>query len=434
MEARATAPAIHRRIEVLETDLRKMQRWLAEYPDSERYQRWIWFTENRIAFEHGLLKAIPAEAAPLTRDQLEVGGAVCTHHHWYLIDRVNQKTITYTAFGSKLKLPITDITPDKYRSPAQLKAPDPSPEEATAEESTVTLVSEPDPVPTVAPTSAIVPVSEVQTRLEAVFKPLPSPRDLLTPGQSERLEFILNRPQVLQIEVARAKHGGIRFIVTVVGREQPVRLIAFGDGGTESTFGFGPEALESLFTVYPVEAEHLNTLYTFGYAKATVEDLQKLVQEKDWWLVDIRMSPRSRQARWNMGSLKSQIGDNYIHAPAFGNKNYKSGGVIELADPELGLQIVSKLLATKPVILMCACGDVNHCHRLTAAEYVVARRDVKLIHLDPALVKTLVLPAAQPDEAAEVPVLTDAEVQLGMPGFGENRVVRLLTPVQQTLL
>lgn len=177
----------------------------------------------------------------------------------------------------------------------------------------------------------------------------------------------------------------------------------------------------------------MNTLYTFGYAKATVDDLQKLVQDKDWWLVDVRMNPRSRQAQWNMKALQGRIGENYLHVPAFGNKNYKSGGEIELADPDEGLRVVSELLASKPVILMCACATVQNCHRRVAAEYVVARREVELIHLDPANVKKLLTPEVEPASELDNSGIS-IDVQFGLPGIGEDKIVRVVPPEQPPLL
>jgi hypothetical protein len=69
---------------------------------------------------------------------------------------------------------------------------------------------------------------------------------------------------------------------------------------------------------------------------------------------------------------------------ALGNRNYKNGGPIALADYEVGKQVIAEILATgQSVILMCACKDVAICHRRTAAEQLAADLGVPITHLVP---------------------------------------------------
>ncbi len=124
----------------------------------------------------------------------------------------------------------------------------------------------------------------------------------------------------------------------------------------------------------------MQALYTFGYTGRSPDELRALAAQLDALVADIRFSPRSRVPHWSGGRLASLLGDRYRHLPALGNRNYK-GGPVELVDLEVGVAQVAELLARQPVILLCACADVQRCHRRLAAEAIVARHGVPLTHL-----------------------------------------------------
>jgi hypothetical protein len=125
VERRETPRAIYNRIERLEADLRKFQRDIVgtEGATFEHYQAWIWFTENRLSFERALIEALPQEAKPINANEikLEKGGVFFDERQWYVIEKVNQKTVNYTTFGLRLKHPVGAITAKNYLSPAQLQ-------------------------------------------------------------------------------------------------------------------------------------------------------------------------------------------------------------------------------------------------------------------------------------------------------------------------
>jgi hypothetical protein len=89
--------------------------------------------------------------------------------------------------------------------------------------------------------------------------------------------------------------------------------------------------------------------------------------------VDVRLSPFSPNPTWRKPALERALGDRYVHLPAFGNRNYKVGGTIELADPEAGTEAVRRLLTRGPVALMCACASSRTCHRRLVAELICER-------------------------------------------------------------
>lgn len=132
----------------------------------------------------------------------------------------------------------------------------------------------------------------------------------------------------------------------------------------------------------------LQSLYTFGYSGKQPDALLALTEQLDAIpygirsviVADIRFSPRSRIPQWNGGRLAKLLGDRYHHLPALGNRNYK-GGPVEIVDLEAGVAQVADLLVHQPVILLCVCADIQHCHRRLAAEAILARYGVPLTHL-----------------------------------------------------
>jgi uncharacterized protein (DUF488 family) len=114
--------------------------------------------------------------------------------------------------------------------------------------------------------------------------------------------------------------------------------------------------------------------YSFGYSGKQPEDLLKAVGELGAVLCDIRLVPYSRwHPGWNKKRLASLFGNAYIHVPELGNLNYKSGGPIEIADINAGLQTVLDLLKTRSVILMCVCKDPLLCHRAVVSGELLNR-------------------------------------------------------------
>ena len=123
----------------------------------------------------------------------------------------------------------------------------------------------------------------------------------------------------------------------------------------------------------------MHSLYTYGYAGQRPQQLKALAESLDALVVDIRFSPRSRMPAWTGGRLQKLLGERYLQLSALGNRNYK-GGTIEFLDQEIGISQVGDLLSRHPVILLCACADVNRCHRWLAAELISRRYGVAVKH------------------------------------------------------
>jgi uncharacterized protein (DUF488 family) len=123
-------------------------------------------------------------------------------------------------------------------------------------------------------------------------------------------------------------------------------------------------------------------LYTLGYSGWTPEAIQEAAQAYNAVVCDIRYAPISRHPHWRKHQLAQQFGVRYQHVQALGNRNYKSGGAIALADYETGKQAIADILATgQAVILMCVCKDLAACHRLTAAERLALDLGEAVTHL-----------------------------------------------------
>lgn len=125
----------------------------------------------------------------------------------------------------------------------------------------------------------------------------------------------------------------------------------------------------------------MHTLYTYGYLGSEPETLRRHTDVLDALVVDIRYSPRSRVGHWNRGPLERLLAQRYVYVHALGNRNYKGTGPIEFEDLAGGVDEVFELLQEQSVILLCACRDVQTCHRMPAAEAIARRGKVNIVHL-----------------------------------------------------
>jgi uncharacterized protein (DUF488 family) len=127
----------------------------------------------------------------------------------------------------------------------------------------------------------------------------------------------------------------------------------------------------------------MNTLYTLGYLAWTPVAFVQRVVVLGAVVADIRFSPTSRHPAWRQAALKHTLEAWYHHVPTLGNRNYK-GGPVELVDLAAGLTTLGALLEASPAILLCACRDVQACHRRIVAEACAERYAMPITHLTPA--------------------------------------------------
>lgn len=101
-------------------------------------------------------------------------------------------------------------------------------------------------------------------------------------------------------------------------------------------------------------------VYGIGYSGRSPEDLRRIVEELDVYLVDIRFAPYSRNPVFRKAALEKAFGEQYVYLQTFGNQNYK-GGPVDIVDYDAGRIALEGL--DKPALLMCMCKDPAACHR-----------------------------------------------------------------------
>jgi uncharacterized protein (DUF488 family) len=104
----------------------------------------------------------------------------------------------------------------------------------------------------------------------------------------------------------------------------------------------------------------LMKIYTTGYTGKAVEQLSALLDFYEAVLADIRFAPHSRHLQWTKNYLTVLLKNRYRHVPSLGNRNYKTGG-IQIHNLELGIRLLESW--KENVVLMCACAELENCHR-----------------------------------------------------------------------
>lgn len=166
-------------------------------------------------------------------------------------------------------------------------------------------------------------------------------------------------------------------------------------------------SLEAAGIIFPKGGD-MKQLYTIGYAGLSLEDVAQWVEDNDALLIDTRLRPYSPRPDWQKVAIGRRLGSRYQSVTALGNVNYKNGGPIQLQDEEAGIKVIMDALAERPVVLLCACKEVDECHRKVIAELVEQRTEMPTIHLS----KLDVIPAPAHPQA---PSSDDAEPQTQAP-------------------
>ena len=122
-------------------------------------------------------------------------------------------------------------------------------------------------------------------------------------------------------------------------------------------------------------------LYTLGYVGWRLDTLQATLEAHNAALCDIRYQPYSRNPVFRKAPLQAQLGARYVHVQALGNRNYQ-GGPVDIVDYQRGCRIIAALLGQwGAAILMCACAEVEECHRKSVGERLRDDLGLTLIHL-----------------------------------------------------
>ena len=124
----------------------------------------------------------------------------------------------------------------------------------------------------------------------------------------------------------------------------------------------------------------MSKIYTIGYTSTTTEELIEIVNSLKAKLVDIRISPYSKDYRWRQKSLQQYFADKYLHIKEFGNENYKIGS-IKVSNPNLGIAKIKSVIENQPVILLCACYNHEKCHRSQVSTILAEAFYLEVEHL-----------------------------------------------------
>ncbi len=120
-----------------------------------------------------------------------------------------------------------------------------------------------------------------------------------------------------------------------------------------------------------MNARNPRIIHTIGYSKWSREALLARTRSLNGLLIDVRYSPYSRaRPEFNREELARAFPD-YRHVEQYGNRNFR-GGPVELAAPDDGARLVMELAASrdKNLVLLCACGRHENCHRSRAATHL----------------------------------------------------------------
>ena len=114
----------------------------------------------------------------------------------------------------------------------------------------------------------------------------------------------------------------------------------------------------------------VGSIYTTGYTGRVPEDLPVLAARLNAVVVDVRYSANSRHPFWRQADLRRLLSPaRYIHLPEFGNVNYRGDKPVCIKDFDHGFIRLEEILrAGNAAILLCACREIEKCHRNALAQ------------------------------------------------------------------
>jgi uncharacterized protein (DUF488 family) len=123
-------------------------------------------------------------------------------------------------------------------------------------------------------------------------------------------------------------------------------------------------------------------IFTTGYLRKRPHDLAAMLEEMDAQLVDIRLRPWSQAPCWRSCKLRELVGRRYTWVRDLGNELYKAAEFkVRLVNVESGIEQVLEIARRRRVVLLCACEELNRCHRRTVAIELLVRAGVQAIEI-----------------------------------------------------
>lgn len=127
----------------------------------------------------------------------------------------------------------------------------------------------------------------------------------------------------------------------------------------------------------------MSIIWTYGYTATKPETLVRILHATGAMLFDIRYSPLSRNSAWSGVAVSELVGQgNYCHVKALGNRNYR-GGPIDIVDPDSALPFLREVLASRDIVLLCACAasERRSCHRWIVAYWLARLTGCEVRHI-----------------------------------------------------
>jgi uncharacterized protein (DUF488 family) len=124
-------------------------------------------------------------------------------------------------------------------------------------------------------------------------------------------------------------------------------------------------------------------IYTAGYNAWSFYEFKTKIEELgNPLIVDVRYSPYSFNPFWTKKNLTKHF-NNYIHIKNLGNVNYKNGKPIKIYNLDKGCKQLLNSLGKDydSCLLLCACEDVEECHRKVIVKKLETMTLCEIIHL-----------------------------------------------------
>jgi len=123
-------------------------------------------------------------------------------------------------------------------------------------------------------------------------------------------------------------------------------------------------------------------IYTIGYNAWSFYEFKTKIEELgNILIVDVRYSPKSFNPFWGKKNLLKHFKGNYVHIPNLGNINYKNGKPIKVCNLDKGCKRLLKQIGDNDCLLLCACEDVETCHRKVVANELYMLTLCDIVHL-----------------------------------------------------
>jgi hypothetical protein len=123
-----------------------------------------------------------------------------------------------------------------------------------------------------------------------------------------------------------------------------------------------------------------NVIYTIGMDRALPDDVAKLAEHLDAFVLDIYF-PDFRIPDWDLRFLEKLLKGRYQHMIELGEVIATEGHEPVIYDPKVGYPKAQQILDHQNIILLCRCWGHVGCHRAQVAANLCEMGGTCIIHL-----------------------------------------------------